>query len=99
MKNENFREGVQEVADHSLGIIREYFSGKRSGTAFVKEAIRMISFGLKVEHMNQIAHYSDRSLALRLIKFLPKDVDKDEYVRLTNPQLMPMLLGRPEKKD
>ena len=97
MKNTGFRESVQDVANSAIGIIREYFSGKRQGTDKGKEAVRMVGFGLKVEHMNQIADVSNRSLALRLVKFLPKDVDKDQYIHLTNPQLRPMLMAKPKK--
>lgn len=98
VKNPGFREGVQDVGNEALTIVREYFSGKRQGTDKVKEAVRMIGFGLKVEHMNQIAEFSNKSLALRLVKFLPKDVDKDQYIHLTNPQLRPMLMAKPKKE-
>lgn len=99
MKNLNFRENVQEVGNEAITLVRDYFAGKRQGTDKIKEAVRMVGFGLKVEHMNQIAEFSNKSLALRLVKFLPKDVNKDQYIYLTNPQLRPMLLGKPKKED
>lgn len=96
--NKELRENVQEASQKALTIILEYFKGERPGSAQVKEAMKMVGFGLKVEHMDQISAQSDRSLALRLIKFLPNDVDKDEYIRVTNPQIAPLLLPKPEKK-
>ena len=96
--NKDLREGVQKASQTALNIIQEYFNGTRPGSAQVKEAIRMVGFGLKVEHMNQLSMQSDRSLALRLIKFLPTEVDKQEYIRITNPQIAPLLLKKPKKK-
>jgi sensor histidine kinase regulating citrate/malate metabolism len=95
--NKVLRTSVQELAKDSIGPIREAILGKTPMSDKVKEAIRMVSLGIKVEHMDQIAEQSNRSFALRLIPHLPKQVDKDEYVKATNPQIAPLMLGRPKK--
>lgn len=94
--NKKFRETVQGVGDEALGVMGRYFKGEHVSADKITMASRMVGHALKVEHMDQIKEISDKSLALRLIKFLPKDVDRDEYIRLTNPQLKPLLLGKPE---
>ena len=57
--NKALREGVQEVSQESLNIVREYFNGTRPGSPQVMAAIRMIGFGLKVDksHFLEIAEY------------------------------------------
>jgi hypothetical protein len=95
--NATLRTNVQELASESVGSIRDAILGKSALTERVKEAIRVIGLGIKVEHMNQISEQSNRSFALRLIPFLPKTVDRDEYVKVTNPQIAPLMLARPKK--
>jgi hypothetical protein len=96
--NEALRGNVQELANEGLSSIKDAVLGKAAMTERVKEVIRIVSLGIKVEHMNQIAAQSNRSFALRLIPHLPKAVDKDEYVKITNPQIAPLMLPRPKKK-
>ena len=98
MKKE-FRTRILTVADRGLEIMEEYFAGTRHGTDKVAEATKMISMGVKVEHMNQMKEQGDKSLALRVIKYLPRDAEvREKYVRMTNPELSNLLLPRPEKK-
>ena len=49
-----FREKVTELGEKGLQIIEEYFDGKRHGTDMVREASKMVSQAVKIEHMNQI---------------------------------------------
>ena len=93
------RDDITRIGGRALGIMEEYFDGKRDGTDKIKEASKMISAALKVEHMNQIALFSEKSLALRLIQHLPKDEQlRAKYIQITNPQLAGMkLLDRPKK--
>ncbi len=96
-KNAALRENVSELANDAVDSIRDAILGKAPMTDRVKEAIRVVSLGVKVEHMNQIAEQSNRSFALRLLPHLPKAVDRDEYIRATNPTIAPLMLG-PKKK-
>jgi len=91
------REKVVEIGEKALKIMDDYFDGRREGTDKIKEASRMITQAIKVEHMNQIQKNSDRSFALRLLPFLPNDESKTKYIELTNPSLKPLLLLKPKK--
>lgn len=96
--NEKFRDKVQNMASDSLSMIDGYFKGGPGDPLKVKSAMQMITQGVKIEHMNQLKEHGDKSLALRLFQFLPKD-DKirREYIKITNPELKPLLLARPKK--
>lgn len=98
VKNIALRDSVQGLASEAVESIRDAILGKTSMTDRVKEAIRVVSLGVKVEHMNQIAEQSSRSFALRLIPHLPKAVDRDEYIKATNPQIAPLMLAGKAKK-
>ena len=69
--NNSLRNGIISLGEKALNICNEFFDGKREGTDKVKEASKMISNAIKVEHMNQILDQSNKSLALRLLKHLP----------------------------
>ena len=97
MQNNQFREKVQKVGDKALNVIDEYFDGKRDSAEKVSEAMKMVQSSIKIEHMNQIKGHLDRSLALRLIKFLPEDNEtRNEYIRITNPEIQHLLLAKPK---
>jgi hypothetical protein len=95
--NKALRENVQLLATDSLETIRGAILGKAEMNDKVKEAIRMVALGVKVEHMTQVLEQSNRSFALRLIPYLPKTLDRDEYIKITNPQIAPLMLARPKK--
>jgi hypothetical protein len=93
-----FREKVTELGEKGLQIIEEYFDGKRHGTDLVREASKMVSQAVKIEHMNQIQKNADRSFAIRLLPFLPKDKEiREKYIEMTNPQIKGLLETRPQK--
>jgi len=96
-ENDQLREGILRTTLKAVNIMDNYFNGKLPGSSLVKEASKMIGYGLKVEHMNQLRIQNDRSVALRLIKFLPKDIDRQEYIRLTQPQVA-KLMPKPKRK-
>jgi len=89
--NDDFRNRVQGIADKGLNIMEEYFDGKRQGVDMVKEASHMIREGVKIEHMNQLRKQSDKSLAIRLLKFLPDDDTRKEYIKMTHPDASKLL--------
>lgn len=99
-KKKDFRGGVTELGDKAAGIMASYFDGKRQGTDMVREASKMIGHAIKIEHINQIKYQSDRSAALRLMRFLPKDrAVRNRYIEMMNPELKPvLLLDRPKDK-
>jgi len=96
--NQDFRGNIQGLADKGIDILNDYFDGTRQNNDMVKEAIKMVQFGVKIEHMNQLKDQGDKSLALRLLKFLPNDEVRERYIEITNPEVKPLLLSRPKKK-
>lgn len=95
--NQDFHDEVRGLAQDGMKLMKKYLAGELGGSDKIAMACRMIQFGLKSEHMKQVKSISDRSLALRMMPYLPKGVDRDEYIRETNPQLKPLLLGKPAK--
>lgn len=97
--NSELREDVQKAAKESLHIINGYFLGDDTKEKRLTAALKVLGFGVKVEHMNQLKDHGDKSLALRLIQFLPKDDEtRSAYLKLTNPQVAGLLEPRPTKK-
>ena len=96
--NKEFRDGVSKVGEKGLKILDEFLDGKREGTDKVREASKMITNAIKIEHINQIQEYSNKSLGLRLIQYLPKDEKlRKKYIQMTNPEIQTLLLERPKK--
>ena len=96
MENQ-FRDRVVKLGEKGLEIMEEYFDGKRSGTDKVKDAGKIIGFAVKISHMNQLKTATDRSQAIRLLQFIPKE-QRANYIALTNPEAKPFLLSKPEPK-
>lgn len=95
---EGLREKIIGLGGKAAEIMEGYFDGKVQGTDRVKEASKMISQAIKVEHINQIKTQTDRSFALRLLQYLPKDGPaRESYIKMTNPELKPLLLSKPKK--
>ena len=98
--DEDFRGSVQNLAKDALHLMRRYFKGDAPADAGkVGAAMRAVGMGVKIEHMNQLKDHGDKSLALRVMNFLPKDEKtRSEYLKITNPEVAPLLLPRPKKK-
>ena len=95
--DKNFRENVQGIAQQGMDILSEYFKGGPSDPQKVNSALRALTLGVKVEHMNQIKDHGDKSLALRVFQFLPKEGQvRKRYLEMTHPEIKP-LLPRPKK--
>jgi len=96
--NEGLRDGVQSLAMDSMEMVGKYFGGKETDATKIKVAMQALYLGVKIEHMNQLKTQMDKSLALRLFQFLPADDHiRKEYLKITNPELKPLLLSRPKK--
>lgn len=96
---ENFEEKVKDrivnVANSGMDVIESYFKGDEVNPEKVNIAFKLIGQATKVMHMNQVRIMTDRSQALRLLPWLKNDKARNEYIKLTNPQVAPLLLGRP----
>jgi hypothetical protein len=95
--NKALRENVQTIANDALETIKDAMMGKASMTDRVREVIRVVTLGIKAGHLDQLAEQSNRSFAIRLLPHLSKEVDREEYIRQTNPQIVPALLSRPKE--
>ena len=97
-KEDAIRDTMVEVGETALDIIRNYLSSDIKGGKKVEHAFKMLGVTTKVLHMNQIRTFTERSQALRLMKFLPNDETREEYIKLTNPVAAPLLKARPRKR-
>jgi len=95
---EKFREKIVKTADKALGWVNEYLEDKVNDLNKINNAIKVVQLGVKMEHMNQLKEQNKKSLAIRLLKFLPDKEIRMEYIKLTNPEIKPLLLKKPEIK-
>jgi len=99
---ENIEDKVKDriinVADSGIEAIENYFKGEEIDPEKVSIAFKLINQATKVMHMNQVRKLTERSQALRLLPWLRNDKARDEYIRLTNPEVTPLLLGRPKSR-
>ena len=97
--NTELRNKIQALSTRGIKILNEYLDNKPIGADMVKEASKMINFGIKIEHMNQLKNQNDRSFGLRLLQYLPKDdATREKYIELTAPALKTWLLSKPSKE-
>jgi len=96
-QNVEFQEELVKGGRESLEKVMVWIRGGKEGSPIIKGAEKMLGLAVKVMHMQQIAKNTDKSLALRLLKFLPDEKTRREYIKLTNPEVKPLLLDRPKK--
>ncbi|HUT42826.1 MAG TPA: hypothetical protein VMW95_00710 [Desulfobacterales bacterium] len=96
-----FANNVGLVGNKSIDWIDKYmkngFDGLPQDPDFIKNAMKMVGFSIKMIHMSQIKTRTDKSFALRLAQHLPDEETKLAYIKLTNPEVAPLLKGRPTK--
>ena len=98
-QEEKVKTRIVDAADKGLDIIDEYFTGQETDSGKVSMAFKMVGQSTKVMHMNQIKVFTERSQALRLLPWLSDDSAREQYIRMTNPQIAPKLLHRPKKEN
>jgi len=87
MAKQELRENVQELANKILPKIENAIMGDEEMSSAISEAVKIVGFGIKAGHMDEMASYRKASMALRLIPFLPEEVNRDDYVKMMNPEL------------
>lgn len=92
-----FDEKILLGAEKSVDKYLTWIDGDHEGSPTIKGAEKMIGWAIKIRHMMQIARHTERSHALRLLKFLPDDKVRERYIRVTNPELKNILIDRPVK--
>lgn len=94
-KEERLRGRILDTTDSAMDVVDECMRGgevdERTSMAF-----RLVNQGVKILHMNQMRLFTERSQALRLLKYLPDEESRAEYIRISNPQAAPLLLSRPK---
>jgi hypothetical protein len=88
---------ILEGAEKAVNKYLLWIDGETEGSPTIKGAEKVISWAIKIRHMMQIAKFTERSHALRLLKYLPDDKARQKYIRLTNPELKAILIDRPSK--
>ena len=99
MKEEDFREKTINVGGKALEMIESYFEGNNEDPEKIKQAFRIVPQAVKVSHMNQVRVQVERSQAIRLLPYLKDEAMREKYIRITQPSVQPLLLGRPTKKE
>ena len=94
-----FRESVKKLAEKSIKELDRFIQSDTTDVKRALVAVRLLSAGVKVDHMDQMKDKDNKSFGLRLMSFLPKDeATRKEYLRITNPELKPLLLDKPKSK-
>lgn len=94
---EDFTDRVQQLGTKGMKIMDEYFDGKEKSADMIKYASKAVSQTITALNMKRVGKYQDRSLSLRLLKFLPTDENfRAKYIKVTNPELKPILIGLPK---
>ena len=96
--NKQLRENVQGLSESAINMLSRSMKGQvKIDGPEMGNCIRIVNMGLKVEHMDQLYEHNNKSLALRLMAFLPKDEGtRRQYIEMTNPELKPILSMRPK---
>lgn len=94
-----FNKQMEGISDKALKCVDGFFDDKKGAKEKIKEALKVIGFKVSLKRMEEINERGNKSLALRLIKFLPQDKGiREKYILLTNPEVKPLLLDKPSKK-
>lgn len=91
------KEKIVNLTSEALKVIEGRLSGKETNPGMIQESLKVIGLGVKIMHMNQIKELTDRTHALKLMRFLPDEESKQKYMKLTHPQVKQFLLDKPEK--
>jgi hypothetical protein len=98
MQDEKIRGRIVEMGDQTLDTIGKVFNGEDVSPVKINLASKMLTQVVKVLHMNQVKTNTERSQAIRLLPWLKDDQARADYMKATNPQVAPLMLGRPKKK-
>jgi hypothetical protein len=98
MKEEELGSEIVNIGGQATEIMREYFEGTEKDNVKADKALRMLTHSTKIMHMNLVRKNSERGHALQLLKYLPDDDVRSQYIRLTNPTAGRLLEARPANK-
>lgn len=95
---QEIKQKILAIGNKSLASMEAYFDGKEIESDKLNLASKMLSQTVKILHMNQLRIFTERSQALRWVRWLPDDETRDRYIKLTNPQIAPLLLEKPKQR-
>jgi len=94
------KDSIISVGEKAIKVISEYFENSKDVEADVDlekvdRAFKMINNSTRILHMDQVRINTERGHALKLLRYLPNEKIKSEYIKLTNPKLIPLLEAKP----
>ncbi len=98
---ERVRARVIGDTETALGIIEDYFKkkGKESNPELVRSAFLLLGQSTKIMQMNQVRVLTERSQALRYLPYLADAKIREEYIKISNPQIALLLPQRTISKE
>ncbi|UCC41432.1 MAG: hypothetical protein JSV96_08440 [Candidatus Aminicenantes bacterium] len=91
------RDEIIILGEKAVGVIGSYFDENEKDGVKVDRAIRILDKSTKILHMNQIKDLREKSYMLQLVRFLPDEKVKKQYITMMNPQIGNLLLeGKPK---
>jgi len=94
---EKVKQRIISDTDAALDVIEDYLLNKGKGRftpELVRSAFLLLGQSTKIMQMNQSKALTERSQALRFLPYLRDDKVREEYIKLTNPQLAQLPLKR-----
>jgi hypothetical protein len=95
--NQEFREGVTTRANTALTNVDQILTGNLKDNVIISAILKIVGFGIKIEHIQQVEDYRRKSLAIRILPFLKSEKVREKYIKITHPELRPLLQDRPKK--
>ena len=98
---EKIKQRIVSDADVALDVIEDYLlnRGKKFDPELVRNAFLLLGQATKIVNMNQQKTLTERSQALRFLPYLADDKIREEYIKITNPQLTPFLNRRLKQSE
>ena len=90
---------MAELRMKFLQWFKDYAEGKITSEEQIDKAYKFLRLEQQNRNLTRLTEQGNKSLALRLIRFLPNDDEmKKKYIQMTNPELQPLLIEKPEKE-
>ena len=93
-----FDEKILLGAEKSVDKYLSWIEGDQVGSPTIKGAEKLITWAIKIRHLMMIDKNTKRSRELRLMGLLKNEKSRNQYIRLTNPELKAILINKPEKR-
>lgn len=85
------------LGEKAVNVIGRYFDENEKDGVKVDRAIRILDKSTRILHMNQVKDLREKSYMLQLLRFLPDENIKRQYITMMNPQISGLLLDNKPK--